>query len=65
MRYIIVLIIMLTVQRGMYHSHFVAEGLLFRDIKYFLHGNILISGRAWVGLRILSSKDLSAVQQAL
>ena len=63
MRYIIALIIMLTVQCGMYHSHFVAEELIFRDIKYFLHGNI--SGRAWVGLRILSSKDLSAVQQAL
>lgn len=65
MRYIIVLIIMLTVQHGMYHSHFVAEELIFQDIKYFLQGNILTNGRAWVGLRILSSKDLCAVRQAL
>lgn len=56
---------MLTVHRGMYYSHFVAEKLIFRDIKYFLQGNILINGRAWVRHRFFSSKDWPTLQQTL
>lgn len=32
----------------MYYSHFIAEKLLLREVKYFLQGNIPINGIAWI-----------------